>query len=155
MDYLVYVSHDAENLQFWLWIQDYTKRFYASSKSDQALSQPWYDVENTQPNGTASEQHPRTADKSKMDVIEYEANFENAENSVSPIMSPHFDKQSFISSTANSNRTIADSVDDVNAQMGLRWQSCKIYFAKFCLMGRAFTNVHQSQSSHLDLKSIV
>lgn len=41
MGYLLYVSHDAENLQFFLWLQDYTKRFHELPESDQALSPPW------------------------------------------------------------------------------------------------------------------
>lgn len=41
MGYLLYVSHDAENLQFFLWLQDYTKRFHDISVSDRALSPPW------------------------------------------------------------------------------------------------------------------
>ncbi|KAF2435006.1 hypothetical protein EJ08DRAFT_387049 [Tothia fuscella] len=38
MDYSVYIAHDAENLQFFLWLKDYTKRFHALKKEEQALS---------------------------------------------------------------------------------------------------------------------
>ncbi|OCK82249.1 hypothetical protein K432DRAFT_324605 [Lepidopterella palustris CBS 459.81] len=38
MDYLVYVSHDAENLQFFLWYEGYKRRFAALSKQEQAMS---------------------------------------------------------------------------------------------------------------------
>ena len=41
MGYLLYVSHDAENLQFFLWLQDHTKRFHEISESERALSPPW------------------------------------------------------------------------------------------------------------------
>ena len=41
MGYLLYVSHDAENLQFFLWLQEYTKRFQELPESDRALSPPW------------------------------------------------------------------------------------------------------------------
>src|SRR5258707_13279181 len=41
MDYLVYVSHDAENLQFYLWLQDYTKRYSQLKKEEQTLSPEW------------------------------------------------------------------------------------------------------------------
>lgn len=130
MEYLVYVSHDAENLQFWLWIQDYTERFSTSPKSDQVLSQPWSEIESTQPNGTAFERRPQTADKHKNSTAEYNVNFENnAGHHVFPIISPQFDKQSFMSSTANSSRTVPDFRDVVNAQMGLKWQPCKTYLA--------------------------
>ncbi|KAI4138417.1 MAG: hypothetical protein L6R39_006798 [Caloplaca ligustica] len=126
MDYMVYVSHDAENLQFWLWLQAYTKRFYAISPSDQALSPPWSATEGLQPTGNDPNQPPRTADKSKVAVNEYEVNFDQQEAPSSPVLSPQFDKQSFISGIANTARSTADSVDDANAQVGLKWQSFTI-----------------------------
>ena len=126
MDYLVYVSHDAENLQFYLWLQDYTKRFYASPRSEQALSPPWYQVEAPQPLGNPSDAPPRTSDKKQPHVSEYDVNFDNIEQPMSPILSPHFDKQSLMSGPG-SNKSVADSVEDANHQMGLKWQSCKSY----------------------------
>ena len=41
MDYLIYVSHDAENLQFYLWLQDYTKRFDVLPSLEKSLSPEW------------------------------------------------------------------------------------------------------------------
>ena len=41
MDYLVYVSRDAENLQFLLWLRDYTKRFSELADAETALSPEW------------------------------------------------------------------------------------------------------------------
>lgn len=38
MDYLVYIEHGAENLQFYLWYQDYCKRWGQLSRAQQALS---------------------------------------------------------------------------------------------------------------------
>ncbi|KAF2137323.1 uncharacterized protein K452DRAFT_302080 [Aplosporella prunicola CBS 121167] len=43
MDYLVYISHDAENLQFHLWLQDYTQRFSALKPESKALAPEWKD----------------------------------------------------------------------------------------------------------------
>lgn len=123
MDYLVYVSHDAENLQFWLWLQDYSKRFYAASKSDQALSPAWHEVEAPQPLGNPQD-IPRSADKSQPVVRDYEVNFDNVagESPISPsaMLSPGFDKQSFMGSA----RSAADSVEDANHNVGLKWQPC-------------------------------
>lgn len=45
MDYLVYVTHDAENLQFYLWLQDYTERFDALKPDRKTLSPEWKDTE--------------------------------------------------------------------------------------------------------------
>ncbi|KAM0246708.1 hypothetical protein ACHAQJ_010123 [Trichoderma viride] len=41
MNYLVYVEHAAENLQFYLWFKDYEKRFAEASTSDISLSPEW------------------------------------------------------------------------------------------------------------------
>lgn len=41
MDYLVYVAHDAENLQFYLWHRDYERRFAALGPQDYSLSPAW------------------------------------------------------------------------------------------------------------------
>ncbi|KAG8530488.1 uncharacterized protein KY384_004991 [Bacidia gigantensis] len=41
LDYLTYVSHDAENLQFYLWMVDYFQRFRSIPKYERALSPRW------------------------------------------------------------------------------------------------------------------
>jgi hypothetical protein len=41
MNYLIYIERSAENLQFYLWHQDYVKRFKEAKTPDLALSQEW------------------------------------------------------------------------------------------------------------------
>ena len=41
MNYLIYVEHSAENLQFYLWYKDYANRFRDASTADIALSPEW------------------------------------------------------------------------------------------------------------------
>ena len=41
MNYLVYIEHSAENLQFYLWFKDYQKRFSQLSRSEAVLSPEW------------------------------------------------------------------------------------------------------------------
>ena len=41
LDYLTYVTNDAENLQFYLWMVDYHKRFRRAPKAEKALSPKW------------------------------------------------------------------------------------------------------------------
>ncbi|UKZ47511.1 hypothetical protein TrVGV298_001730 [Trichoderma virens] len=41
MNYLVYVEHGAENLQFYLWFKNYEKRFAEAKTSDIALAPEW------------------------------------------------------------------------------------------------------------------
>ncbi|KEY68669.1 hypothetical protein S7711_00545 [Stachybotrys chartarum IBT 7711] len=41
MNYLIYVEHAAENLQFFLWYRDYEKRFKTANSADLALAPEW------------------------------------------------------------------------------------------------------------------
>lgn len=41
MNYLIYIEHAAENLQFFLWYRDYTRRFHAAPASETALAPEW------------------------------------------------------------------------------------------------------------------
>jgi len=41
MDFLVYIEHDAENLQFYLWYRDYIKRWSELPEREQALAPVW------------------------------------------------------------------------------------------------------------------
>ncbi|KAK3169051.1 hypothetical protein OEA41_005499 [Lepraria neglecta] len=41
MNYLIYIEHAAENLQFFLWYRDYTKRFSELPPSERALAPVW------------------------------------------------------------------------------------------------------------------
>ena len=41
MDYLIYIDHSAENLQFYLWYRDYSERFAKATTADIALAPEW------------------------------------------------------------------------------------------------------------------
>ena len=41
MNYLKYIEHDAENLQFYLWYKDYVQRFANLPDSEKCLSPEW------------------------------------------------------------------------------------------------------------------
>ncbi|KAI3321525.1 hypothetical protein HD806DRAFT_502782 [Xylariaceae sp. AK1471] len=41
MNYLIYIEHSAENLQFFLWYRDYVKRFNEAPASEIALAPEW------------------------------------------------------------------------------------------------------------------
>ncbi|KAI0468853.1 hypothetical protein F4859DRAFT_524019 [Xylaria cf. heliscus] len=41
MNYLIYIEHSAENLQFFLWYRDYIKRFNEAPASEIALAPEW------------------------------------------------------------------------------------------------------------------
>ncbi|KAI0455746.1 hypothetical protein F5B21DRAFT_180720 [Xylaria acuta] len=41
MNYLIYIEHSAENLQFFLWYHDYVKRFHEAPASETVLAPEW------------------------------------------------------------------------------------------------------------------
>jgi hypothetical protein len=46
MNYLLYIEHSAENLQFFLWYRDYAKRFDQANTADIALAPEWTDAQH-------------------------------------------------------------------------------------------------------------
>ncbi|KAL8958652.1 MAG: hypothetical protein Q9193_004336, partial [Seirophora villosa] len=117
LEYLVYVSRDAETLQFWLWLQDYTQKFYAGSPAEQALSPPWSAAETLQQTRDGPHQPPKSADKSRFGASGY--NFEQREL----LPAPSLDKPSFISGTTKTKRSSPYSAEDTNEWAGLKRQS--------------------------------
>lgn len=115
MGYLLYVSRDAENFQFYLWFQDYSRRFFASSRTEQALSPLWND-DSAQAVGHDS--CPRLPHIKSSRSTEFKVDFDSNEIFPQPIT----DQQSFVSGSAVSSP--AHSVEVVNAQTGLNWQPC-------------------------------
>jgi hypothetical protein len=45
MDFLKYIEHSAENLQFYLWFKDYVQRFEALPQSERSLSPEWTEAQ--------------------------------------------------------------------------------------------------------------
>lgn len=123
MDYLVYVAHDAETLQFYLWLQDYTRRYNELRKEEQALSPEWKQAAPAM-----------TEPKEKKTIDVEKANGANVRVSqlvpgtkdlfADPPMSPTMnDYESFITKSVQSQKSISEMTDDANAQVGLKWQA--------------------------------
>lgn len=49
MNYLIYIEHSAENLQFFLWYKDYIKRFNNLPDNEKALAPVWTPPEEGEP----------------------------------------------------------------------------------------------------------
>lgn len=116
MGYLLYISHDAENLQFYLWFQDYSRRFFAASTTDQALS-PLWDDDAAQAVG--NDPGPGMPDKRPGLGTEFQFDFDHNKTSLDPMTG----QQSFFSGAAGINP--AHTVEVANSQTGLKWQSCE------------------------------
>ena len=134
MDYLVYVAHDAETLQFYLWLKDYTKRFNALRKEEQALSSEWQ-----QTAAMTDERKPRVkASVASFGNIDIEKATAGTDIRLSqlvpgtkdifadPPLSPTTmsDYESFITKSVQSQKSISEMTDEANAQVGLKWQAC-------------------------------
>ncbi|KAL8665563.1 MAG: hypothetical protein Q9168_007662 [Polycauliona sp. 1 TL-2023] len=120
MEYLVYVSHDAENLQFWIWLNAYTTRFYKLPPAEQALSPPWSAADGMLPPGNIPTRPQKLSEKSKFGA---EIDFDHPSVVLGAVQSPQGDNQSVFSGMAKTARSTADSVEDANAAVGLKWQS--------------------------------
>lgn len=113
------VSHDAENLQFYLWLRDYKRRFYASSGREQALSPPWDEESLPHPYGMSAEPNLRQSDRTLAKAMDYTFNFDSKDIPLSPIS----DKQSLMSGNIRGNTV--NSAEYANTQTGLKWQACR------------------------------
>lgn len=124
MEYLVHVSHDAENLQFWLWLQDYIKRFFAIARSEQALSPPWNQNAVNQASAKFHEDVPKAFGKSKLSMGEFLASLDSlGDTKPSTVITP-FGKDS--TDRTSLARSVTESVNEANAQAGLNWQACRL-----------------------------
>ena len=123
MDYLVYIEHSAENLQFYLWYREYVRRWNALPASQRALSPKLQPNAADYPNlirekGVTSGGRALPA-RPKMRSEGWNANG----------MSFLFDEQdedpdgaSFIS--ASFERSLSPADRDISTQFGLKWQPC-------------------------------
>lgn len=150
MGYLLYVSHDAENLQFYLWLHDYSRRFWATSRTEQVLSPPW-DDEAAQAIG--NDPGPRMPDKKPGLSNDFKFDFDTKEISLEPIT----DRHSFIFGSIGSKP--ARLVDVANAQTDPTWQSCEFKHAmreEQEIDGRSHNPAFslRSQPNHLPLPGV-
>jgi hypothetical protein len=130
MDYLVYIAHDAETLQFYLWLQDYKKRYATLRKEEQALSPEWQASK-------LAEDRRLTTKKSTGDfpTMDKESSIRMAELSKAakevfdepptPETATATDYESFITKSVDSQKTVSELADEANQQAGLKWQPCK------------------------------
>jgi hypothetical protein len=57
MNYLIYIEHSAENLQFFLWYRDYARRFAGANTADLALAPEWTQTMEDEAVGRIRKEH--------------------------------------------------------------------------------------------------
>jgi hypothetical protein len=133
MDYLIYIAHDAETLQFYLWLQDYKRRYSALRKEEQYLSPEWRAAKQAEDRRLA---HKKSTAENLGDfpVMDKESAIRMTELSLAakevfdePPMSPTAtatDYESFITKSVHSQKTVQELAEDASQQAGLKWQPC-------------------------------
>lgn len=129
MDYLVYVERNAENLQFYLWLKDYTARFNALKQEEQALSPAWSAEEPPGPEGLPIRGSKQTS------VYEREVDFDGARPGTRNGDKKHAanvsvsDAASFLTGSTHavpfSFKNIESISEDANTNVGLKWKACR------------------------------
>lgn len=137
----MYISHDAENLQFYLWYHDYIKRFDALTEQEKALSREWqFDYARPSPGGWPFEapeiELRKVAEKTAAKVEQTNVGY-NFDDFSGPPKAMGIDETASdrsysiaFSNSASESRTDASNqmvADAVNAQVGLKWQGCKFF----------------------------
>lgn len=69
MDYLVYIEHNAENLQFYLWYRDYVQRSNMLSENEKTLSPKWTPVTADVPDLSTKIHETQGNGRNKRDAI--------------------------------------------------------------------------------------
>lgn len=131
MDYLVYVECNAENLQFYLWLRDYTRRFNELPEHERRLSPEWTDEDPpapTQPSARGQRHASKFAKEINFDLNDSVSSRSPSHGPRSSTGHSFADGSSFI--TAHTHRatvrTTASIAEDANANVGLKWDAFTI-----------------------------
>ena len=138
MDYLVYVEHNAENLQFLLWYRDYKRRFYDLPEKERALSPEWIRETKELPNlandpekqamkakrNTASSLKEIGYDNRGVTLFNQDRELGAAQDRRASVLG---DSRSTTDPTV-SGVTSTPTLAEATAQAGLKWQPCRVTF---------------------------
>jgi hypothetical protein len=128
MDYLVYVEHNAENLQFYLWYKDYVRRFDTLSEGEKVLSPEWIPTGDA-PNLVKDTDKKINAKRFTIAAM-MEAGYDGTtgaelfgdDKEAARRVSALKDSASMVGSTISDATTLTTA--EVTAQAGLKWQPC-------------------------------
>jgi hypothetical protein len=135
MDYLIYIEHNAENLQFFLWYRDYERRFYDLPGKERVLSPEWI---------PETKEVPKLAKDPEKEAMKAKRNGPNALNDIGydsrgaalftedRELAAAEDRQAsvFCDSRSTTDPSVSDvtstpTLAEATAQAGLKWQPCR------------------------------
>ena len=144
MNYLIYIEHDAENLQFYLWFQDYSARFEKLPASEKVLSPAWNQSQaNSEAAGNSPTKRSSTRVNPQAAAVLKDTDFadgkpqprvEGADPFITPDKTPSLDEKRDVlseygsstgvkSTTASSaaHRSVAEHAFE---DAGMQWKPC-------------------------------
>lgn len=143
MNYLKYIEHAAENLQFYLWFHDYAARFNNLPASEQALSPEWTKAQaDAEATSAAQQQRSKVANVEATAILNGTSFDDGNGNRVNekgdPFHTPpttSFDEHRGVTSTSEYGSSTGDDtlVSSATARgiagqafgdAGMKWQPC-------------------------------
>lgn len=139
MNYLKYIEHNAELLQFYLWFRDYEARFAALPESEMVLSPAWKGTQNEadaagnepdiaglrHPDFAGSTQKVPTAKADPFDTPDKTPSLEEEKREG---MSSEYATSSSEGRTTRSGTTYQSVASSAFDDAGLKWKPCKCTF---------------------------
>lgn len=134
MNYLKYIEHSAENLQFYLWFRDYTARWDALPQSEKVLSPEWTRDQAEAEFAANAPSRPKKMNHEVAAALKGSDFADAPKTTVSerdpfgtPSKSSHEDRSDYGSSHAHTfGASTHESVADQAFQdAGLKWKPCK------------------------------
>nr|POE79488.1 hypothetical protein CFP56_07553 [Quercus suber] len=136
MNYLRYIEHSAENLQFYLWYQDYTARWSKLSDSERALSPAWKQAySDSDPTGQTSSRPKRVNPQIAAILKDTDFAENNTKSQSNPFETPSKPSSDVVSeyrSSMGDDKTLATSVahemvaEQAFEDAGMKWKPCTL-----------------------------
>lgn len=122
MDYLVYVEHSAESLQFFLWYYDYVQRWSGLLPRQKALSPVWDPEKAHEPRSRFITYSHKRARSQKMNKI---ISIMEMEGDRPPLESPFDGRESRTSTTSSRPRSPPSALLSPTESTKGDWQPCE------------------------------
>ncbi|KAL8829400.1 MAG: hypothetical protein Q9191_002042 [Dirinaria sp. TL-2023a] len=123
MNYLCYVSHDAENLQFYLWLADYHHRFQRAPQSEKQLCPKWQADELLKSDNKTRPFSPSMSEKHMVILGVKEQDISTLSTEDMSNASTWEDQQTRYSATISSMDLDGFPSADVIGAAGIKWQT--------------------------------